>query len=101
VVDLVGYRRFGHNEQDEPAYTQPLMAQLIAHHPTVRERFAERLADEGIVSPEDATALDQRVETTLKEAHERLKSTFGHDEPSHAEPGPASSNGTVTAVPAE
>src|SRR5213079_2883401 len=35
VVDLVGYRRFGHNEQDEAAYTQPLLAAAIAEHPTV------------------------------------------------------------------
>ena len=46
VVDLVGYRRFGHNEQDEPAYTQPLMAQAIAEHPTVRAQLAERLVAE-------------------------------------------------------
>ena len=47
VVDLVGYRRFGHNEQDEPAYTQPLMAARIAAHPTVREQFAAHLVAEG------------------------------------------------------
>src|SRR5207253_6629471 len=40
VIDLVGYRRHGHNEQDEPAYTQPLMARRIANHPPVRELFA-------------------------------------------------------------
>ena len=42
VVDLVGYRRFGHNEQDEAAYTQPLMAPQIAEHPTAREQYAAR-----------------------------------------------------------
>ena len=40
VIDLVGYRRFGHNEQDEAAYTQPLMVEQIARHPTVRELYA-------------------------------------------------------------
>ena len=57
VVDLVGYRRFGHNEQDEPAYTQPLMAQRIAAQPTVREQFAARLVADGVVSAEEAQAM--------------------------------------------
>ena len=50
VIDLVGYRRHGHNEQDEPAYTQPLIYAAIEEHPTVREQFAARLVREGVVT---------------------------------------------------
>ena len=56
VVDLVGYRRHGHNEQDEPAYTQPLMAERIAKQPSVREKFAGRLVEEGLLSQEAVEA---------------------------------------------
>jgi 2-oxoglutarate dehydrogenase E1 component len=103
VVDLVGYRRFGHNEQDEPAYTQPLMAARIAAHPTVREQFAERLVSEGVLSKEEADGLESRVETRLREAHERLKATFGHPEtpPEHVPPAQGSSGEVVTAVACE
>jgi 2-oxoglutarate dehydrogenase E1 component len=48
VIDIVGYRRFGHQEQDEAAYTQPLQAERIESQPTVRERYAERLVEEGV-----------------------------------------------------
>jgi len=77
VVDLVGYRRHGHNEQDEAAYTQPLMAQQIAEHPTVRDEFAKRLIEEGVVTPEEASAYADAVMSELKQAHEALKATFG------------------------
>jgi 2-oxoglutarate dehydrogenase E1 component len=77
VVDLVGYRRHGHNEQDEAAYTQPLMAQQIAEHPTVRDEFAKRLIEEGVVTPEEASAYVDAVTSELKQAHEALKATFG------------------------
>ncbi|MFL5980966.1 MAG: thiamine pyrophosphate-dependent enzyme, partial [Gaiellaceae bacterium] len=56
VVDLVGYRRHGHNEQDEAAYTQPLMVGQITAHPTVREEFARRLVEESVISAEEAQA---------------------------------------------
>jgi len=88
VVDLVGYRRFGHNEQDEPAYTQPLLAHRIAEHPTVRDQFAERLVREGVISAADAEAIEKRVETTLRAAHDRLKSSFGNSEPTPPEQPP-------------
>jgi 2-oxoglutarate dehydrogenase E1 component len=103
VVDLVGYRRFGHNEQDEPAYTQPLMAQKIAHHPTVRQQYAARLVEEGVVSAEEAEAMEKRVETMLKDAHERLKGALGRHEPPSERPprSQASASGLVTSVAAD
>ena len=54
VIDLVGYRRHGHNEQDEAAYTQPLMAALIERQPSVREQYAQELIDEEVVTQEEA-----------------------------------------------
>jgi 2-oxoglutarate dehydrogenase E1 component len=78
LVDLVGYRRHGHNEQDEAAYTQPLLAAAIAEHPTVRERFAAQLVAEGVLTRERADELAHEVTAQLKQAHEALKESFGH-----------------------
>jgi 2-oxoglutarate dehydrogenase E1 component len=77
VIDLVGYRRHGHNEQDEPAYTQPLMARRIASHPTVRAQFAQRLEEEGVVDGSEVERLVEEMNVGLRAAHERLKETFG------------------------
>ncbi len=77
VVDLVGYRRHGHNEQDEAAYTQPLLAAAIAEHPTVREQFAARLVADGVLTQEQADELAAEVLAQLKRAHEVLKESFG------------------------
>jgi 2-oxoglutarate dehydrogenase E1 component len=66
VIDVVGYRRYGHNEQDEPAYTQPLMYERIASHPTVRQLYLHRLAAEGVVdeavAEEELAAAEGRLE---------------------------------------
>jgi 2-oxoglutarate dehydrogenase E1 component len=76
VIDLVGYRRHGHNEQDEAAYTQPLMAARIAEQPTVRDQYADELVAEGVLTEADTEALQRHVESELKEAHQRLKDSF-------------------------
>jgi 2-oxoglutarate dehydrogenase E1 component len=98
VVDLVGYRRHGHNEQDEPAYTQPLMAAQIAEHPTAREQFARRLIDEGVVSQEEADGFVAAVNDELKQAHEALKASFGAPPPPEDKIPFSSDDGVVTAV---
>ena len=68
LVDLVGYRRWGHNEGDEPAFTQPTMYELIRSHPTVRELFAQRLEQEGIVAQEEARTLVKEATAELEQA---------------------------------
>ena len=56
VIDVVGYRRHGHNEGDEPAYTQPLMYDRIKQTPTVREKYAALLVERGVLTAEAAKA---------------------------------------------
>jgi 2-oxoglutarate decarboxylase len=73
LIDLIGYRRFGHNEADEPAYTQPEMYQVIKKHPPARELFARQLIEQGVVSEKESTELTDNVWETLTEEHERLK----------------------------
>jgi multifunctional 2-oxoglutarate metabolism enzyme len=73
MVHLIGYRRFGHNEGDEPAYTQPLMYLKIRQHPTVRELFAAKLVAEGLLRPEDAEAQAKAMYQRIADAHKRVK----------------------------
>jgi multifunctional 2-oxoglutarate metabolism enzyme len=73
LIDLIGYRRFGHNEADEPAYTQPEMYQAIKKHPPVRELFARQLIEQSVVSEQESTELTDQVWEVLAEQHQRLK----------------------------
>src|SRR3954453_20705394 len=57
VIDMLCYRRFGHNEGDEPAFTQPKMYKLIRQHPTTLEIYAKKLAAEGVVPEADIEAM--------------------------------------------
>ena len=66
VIDLVGYRRFGHNEQDDASYTQPLMVERIQRQPTVRAVYAARLVEEGAITADEAEALVAEVTATLR-----------------------------------
>ena len=73
VIDLVGYRRHGHNETDEPAYTQPLMAKKIKAQPSVLQQFSAALAEEGVVEREESERLVAEMQAQLRAAHERLR----------------------------
>ena len=73
LIDVIGYRRFGHNEADEPAYTQPEMYAVIKKHAPVRELFARQLVDAGVVSERDSTEMTDEVWAQLSETHQELK----------------------------
>lgn len=66
VIDLIGYRRRGHNETDEPSATQPLMYQAIRRHPTARTLYAERLIEEGLLSLAQAAELSEAYRDALE-----------------------------------
>ena len=73
VIDLIGYRRYGHNETDEPAYTQPKMAAQIKAHPPVSEIYAEQLVKEGTVTPDDIAAEAKERQAELSGVHKSLR----------------------------
>ncbi|QDV06862.1 Multifunctional 2-oxoglutarate metabolism enzyme [Planctomycetes bacterium Poly30] len=68
VVDMVCYRRWGHNEGDEPAYTQPALYSRIAKHPTVCESYSDLLIRRGAITREVAEAVAAETEAELREA---------------------------------
>ena len=67
LIDLIGYRRFGHNEGDEPAYTQPVMYEIVRDHPSVREIYARNLEERGIISEGEADSMFEEMREELKE----------------------------------
>src|SRR6202047_3628070 len=74
VVALFCYRRPGHNETDEPAFTQPLMYRTIARHPTTRQIYAARLAEAGVLREGEADTIATRLITELEIQFEAAKS---------------------------
>ncbi|MEH6721490.1 MAG: 2-oxoglutarate dehydrogenase E1 component [Aurantimonas endophytica] len=70
VIDMFCYRRFGHNEGDEPAFTQPIMYRTIRGHPTTLELYAKRLIDSGVVSSEEVDSRKAEWRKTLEEEFE-------------------------------
>jgi 2-oxoglutarate dehydrogenase E1 component len=69
VVDIIGYRRHGHNEGDEPAFTQPLMYQKIANRPTVRELYQLQLESEHAISLDESAHFRDQLQSLLIEKH--------------------------------
>ncbi|WP_026960812.1 2-oxoglutarate dehydrogenase E1 component [Alicyclobacillus herbarius] len=79
LIDLIGYRRWGHNEMDDPAVTQPLMYAKINAHKTVRALYADALIAEGVVRPEDVQNMEKSVGQRLQEEYQRV--TAGEVDP--------------------
>lgn len=68
LIDLVGYRRWGHNEGDEPAYTQPRMYEVISAHPTVRQIWAKDLEESQVVTRDEAEDMVANIRNALQAA---------------------------------
>jgi len=85
VLDLIGFRRLGHNETDEPSYTQPLMYARVKAHPGVRTVYAKRLIKEGVVTEEEVNNLIaervRRYEDALANAKRKVT-----EEPPQSQP---------------
>jgi multifunctional 2-oxoglutarate metabolism enzyme len=107
VLDLIGFRRHGHNEGDEPTYTQPLMYKRIQEHPGVRALYARRLVKDGVLTEAQVAEMEDRqkaeYEQALASAKEIAKQQKAELEPSQA-PSHVSrltSHDVETGVPAE
>ncbi|TLY59566.1 MAG: 2-oxoglutarate dehydrogenase E1 component, partial [Gammaproteobacteria bacterium] len=77
VIDLVCYRRHGHNEADEPAATQPVMYRVIRQHPTARKLYADKLVSEGVLSEPEPAAMIEQYRSGLDEGRPQARASLG------------------------
>ncbi len=77
VIDLVCYRRHGHNEADEPAATQPVMYQAVRKHPTPRQLYADQLAKEGAIGPDEAATMITEYRAGLDGGKPQARAALG------------------------
>ncbi len=73
VIDLIGYRRYGHNEMDEPLVTNPMMYHEVHKHPTVREIYGKALTEQKILTEEKVHELDENTFKIMQDAHDVVK----------------------------
>ncbi len=86
VLDLVGFRKLGHNETDEPSYTQPLMYARVKAHPGVRAVYSRRLIKEGVITEEELNALIEDRVRRYEDALARAKQIVSQQQPTQATP---------------
>ncbi|GAB4449860.1 MAG: 2-oxoglutarate dehydrogenase E1 component [Anaerolineae bacterium] len=99
LIDLIGYRRYGHNEGDEPGFTQPVMYERIRAHPTVRAQWADTLAARGVINLDEAAALERQHMETLQAELEALQPEEALHEPQPEPPPPGAARKVKTGVP--
>ncbi len=85
IVDLIGYRRHGHNETDDPTVTNPETYKLVAQHETVRALYGAQLVAEGVVSTDDVAALDAAIYAEMQASYDHVKEMAAKDEHKHLE----------------
>ncbi len=100
LIDIVGYRRHGHNEGDEPAFTQPLLYDKIKKHPTVREIVAERCLKEGLVEKSTPDRLFAGYMESLTKTLESLPERLNGGKKQVVVPEPEIAKRATTAFPA-
>jgi 2-oxoglutarate dehydrogenase E1 component len=98
LIDLIGYRRHGHNEGDEPAFTQPLMYQRVASHPTVREIWSRTLVERGVATEAQVEDLNKKHTATLQSTMDALEPEQDFVEPQPEAPPPGAASKAETAV---
>jgi 2-oxoglutarate dehydrogenase E1 component len=98
MINLIGYRRYGHNEGDEPRFTQPVMYQKIDEHPRVRQLWAQRLEKEGTLEQGNADELLQADLKILQDANDQLDPVSALEEPVPQPPPRGAAQKVKTAV---
>lgn len=99
LVDLIGYRRYGHNELDEPGFTQPRLYETIRQHPTVREMYEQQLIERGVIQEDEINAIEDKYEDMLQQAYDNLNpQDIAEKDKRPAPPEPGMARKTSTAV---
>ena len=103
LIDLVGYRRHGHNETDEPSFTQPKLYEAIKAHPTVPQAWAKRLVTEGVMTAAETEADEKSVFDAYAEMHKHFKSAIDSSEKHAPWPteGPSTPRSSAAVLSAE
>ena len=101
VIDVVGYRRYGHNEGDEPSVTQPVMYAKIAQHPTVRQLWAKTLMERGLIQEGFAESLVKKHFVKLESVMASFEPEREIVEPRPEEPPAGAARHAATAFPAD
>jgi 2-oxoglutarate dehydrogenase E1 component len=106
IIDMYGFRRWGHNETDEPSFTQPLVYQAIDHRPSIRDNYLKHLLELGKVSEEEAQRIADKEREDLEKQFEEAKKTQAQPQRLTPSPvwqpffgGPEPDDGPDTGVP--